>query len=385
MDFSLNEEQQQLKDGLQRYLERSYGFEARRRQLKSGEHFSESHWSAFADMGLLGIGVPEALGGMGPLGDGAEGTWLVMECFGRSLVLEPYLATVVLCGSVLRASGTPAQQATLFPGIVAGSKVLALAVHERDGRHLPSHVAASARRQADGYVLNGAKFAVLQGDAAHTLIVSARTGGSMGDQEGISLFMVDKGAAGLAVRGYGTYDGTRAAEVTLQDVHVPATALLGAEGAAHVAIEYAVGHGLLALCAEAVGAMEALCEQTLAYLKTRKQFGVPIGSFQALQHRMVDMFMALEQARSITMLAAIKAESPDTTERARVLAAAKSLVGQAARKVGQEAVQLHGGMGVTDEMPVSHYFKRLTAIDITLGDAAHHRGALGDLLANAAA
>lgn len=382
MDFSLTEEQQGLKDSLRRYLDKTYHFDARRQQLKSAVRFSATHWAAFAEFGLLGIGIPEEFGGMGSMGRGAEGIWVVSESFGRALVLEPYLATVVLCGSVLREAGSQAQRETLLGEVVAGSKVMALAVHERAGRYQLSHVATSARRDGNSFVLNGGKFAVLHGDAADTLIISARTSGEVGDEDGISLFLVGKNAAGLTIRGYVTHDGLRSAEIALKDVRVPVDALVGTEGAAYRPIECAIDHGIVALCAEAVGAMEALCEQTLEYLKARKQFGVPIGSFQALQHRMVDMFTKTEQARSITMLAAIKVDADDADERRRVLAAAKSLVGQSARSIGQEAVQLHGGMGVTDELPISHYFKRLTAIDLTFGDAGYHRSALGDLLAH---
>ncbi len=384
MEFSLNIEQQQLNDSLRRYLEKNYSFDARRQQLKTGGTFSATHWRAFAEFGLLGIGIPESAGGMGITtnlggsGCAAEDTMIVMTCFGRALVVEPYLSTVVLCGNVLR---DHAGGAEMLSAIVAGDKTMALAVHERAGRYQSSHVATTARRDGDGYVLNGAKAVVLHGDAADTLIVSARTSGAVGDENGISLFVVDKVSAGLGVRGYATNDGMRAAEITLNDVHVASTALIGTEGAAYASIERALGFGLAALCAEAVGAMEALGEQTLEYLKSRKQFGVAIGTFQALQHRMVDMFIATEQARSITMLAALKVDSSDLNERRRVLAAAKSLVGQSARLVGQQAVQLHGGMGVTDELPISHYFKRLTAIDMTFGDAHYHRGQLGELLA----
>ncbi len=381
MDFSLTEEQQQLKDSLRRYLDKAYTFEARRQQLKAGHAYSAAHWQAFSDLGLLGLGVPERFGGMGSIGSAAEDVWMVMDCFGRSLVLEPYLATVVLCGSVLREAGSDAQCQALFPEIVAGNKLMALAVHERAGRYQLSHVSTSARRDGDSYVLNGAKFATLHGDCANTLLVSARTGGASADQDGISLFLVDRDAAGLGVRGYATHDGVRSAEIRLKNVRVGAAAMVGTEGAAYASIEQAIGYGQVALCAEAVGAMEALCEQTLEYLKTRKQFGVPIGSFQVLQHRMVDMFIATEKARSMAMLASIKAASGDVNERRRVLAAAKSVVGQSACLVGQEAVQLHGGMGMTDELPVSHYLKRLTAIDLTLGDLHYHRSSLGALLA----
>ena len=387
MEFSLNPEQQQLKDSLRRYLDRNYTFVARRQQLQADDKFSASHWRSFAEFGLLGIGIPEVAGGMGTAtnlggaGCAAEDAMIVMECFGRALVVEPYLSTVVLCGSVLREHVANPLCERLLSAIVDGSKTMALATHERAGRYQFSHVATTARREGENYVLNGSKSVTLYGDAADNLIISARTSGAVSDEAGISLFIIDKDIAGLDVRGYSTNDGLRAADITMKDVRVSADALIGKEHAAFATIERAIGFGLAALCAEAVGAMEALGEQTLEYLKTRKQFGVAIGTFQVLQHRMVDMFIATEQARSITILATLKANAPDANERRRVLAAAKSLVGQSARLVGQLAVQLHGGMGVTDELSISHYFKRLTAIDMTFGDAHYHQGQLGDLLA----
>ncbi len=387
MEFSLNEEQQQLKDALRRYLDKNYTFDARRQQLKTSDKFSATHWQSFAEFGLLGIGIAEEFGGtgatsnMGGSGCVAEDTMIVMACLGRSLVVEPYLSTVVLCGSVLSEHASNPQCGRLLSAIVDGSKTMALAVHERAGRYRWSHVATSARRDGETYVLNGNKSVTLYGDAADMLIISARTSGAASDEGGISLFIVDKDTTGLCVRGYATNDGLRAADITMKDVRVSVDALIGKENVAFATIDRAIGVGLAAMCAEAVGAMEALGEQTLEYLKTRKQFGVAIGTFQVLQHRMVDMFIATEQARSITILAALKANASDTNERHRVLAAAKSLVGQSARLVGQLAVQLHGGMGVTDELPISHYFKRLTAIELTFGDAQYHRGQLGDLLA----
>ena len=383
MEFSLTEEQQQLKESLRRYLGKTYTFDTRRQQLKSGQKFSAAHWNTFAEFGLLGIGVAEEFGGLGTAGNTAEDIMVVMECFGRSLVVEPYLSSVVVCGGILRDRGSAAQSERLLTELVAGSRTMALAANERRGRYQLSHVATAAMRDGDNFVLNGNKSVVLHGDVANTLIVSARTSGMTGDESGISLFVVDKGTAGLSVRGYPTFDGLRAAEIELRNVRVSMDALIGPADTAFETIERAVGYGIAGLCAEAVGAMDALGEQTLDYLKTRKQFGVAIGTFQVLQHRMVDMFIATEQARSITLLAALKASSSDTGERRRVLSAAKALVGQSARLVGQQAVQLHGGMGVTDELPVSHYFKRLTAIDLTFGDVGYHRGRLGDMLAAA--
>jgi alkylation response protein AidB-like acyl-CoA dehydrogenase len=391
MEFALTEEQQQLQDALRRYLDKTYTFDARRTQLKSDTKISATHWAAFAEFGLLGLSLPEECGGtgsatnVGGTGVSAEDTMIVMSSFGRALVVEPYLATVVLCGRLLGEYQANARCANLLSGIAEGKTKMALAVHERAGRYQLSYVGTSAKRDADGsYVLNGAKAVVVHGDVADTFVVSARTrgtSGAIGDEGGISLFLIDRNTTGLVVRGYPTNDGLSAADITLDNVRLDADALVGDEHAAYPQIERVIGFGIAALCAEAVGAMEALGEQTLEYLKNRKQFGVAIGTFQALQHRMVDMFIATEQARSITMLATLKADAADINERRRVIAAAKSLVGQSARYVGQQAVQLHGGMGVTDELAISHYFKRLTAIDMLFGDAHYQRGQLGDLMA----
>ena len=379
MEFTLTEEQQQLKDSLRRYLDKNYTFEARRQRLKAGAR-DNKHWSAFAEFGLLGIGVDEQFGGLGLADSSSEDIMVVMECFGRAMVIEPYLTSAVMCSGILRDHGSSEQCARLLPAMVAGTKTMTLAAHERAGRYQFGHVATTARRVGERYVLNGAKSVTLHGDTADTFIVSARTSGKVGDEAGISLFLVDKSAEGLAIRHYPTFDGQSAAQLEFRDLSVPAQALLGNEGNAHAGIERALAKGVAALCAEAVGAMDALIEQTREYVKNRKQFGVAIGSFQALQHRMVDMFIATEQARSITLLATLKLNAPDAIERRRVTAAAKSLVGQSARFVGQQAVQLHGGMGVTDELPISHYFKRLTAIDLTFGDAHYHRARLGELI-----
>ena len=382
MDFKLTDEQQQLRDTLVRLVQKDYGFDKRRAILKSPHGTSREVWQQFAEMGLTAIGLPEAHGG---LGGNAVDTMVVMEVFGRALVVEPYLATVVLGAGLVAQGGSAEQQAQILPAVAAGERLLALAHGEPGARYALSHVATTARKQGEGYVLDGAKTVVLHGAQADTLIVSARTGGSERDAQGISLFLVDRGAAGLTVKDHPTHDGQRAAEVRLDQVKVPAGALLGKDGQGHALLDAAVARGIAALCAEAVGAMAALIEITLAYIKTRKQFGVPIGSFQVLQHRMADMLMVAEQARSMSYLAAAKADSTDAAERRRAIAAAKALVGQAARFVGQQAVQLHGGIGVTDEVNVSHYFKRLTLINATFGDADHHLGAFSDRLLDEAA
>lgn len=382
MDFKLTDEQQQLRDTLVRLVQKDYSFDKRRAILKSPDGYGREVWQQFAEMGLTAIGLPEAHGG---LGGNAVDTMVVMEVFGRALVVEPYLATVVLGAGLVAQGGSDAQQAQILPAVAAGERLLALAHGEPGGRYALSHVTTAAKKQSDGYVLSGAKTVVLHGAQADTLIVSARTGGSARDVQGLSLFLVDRGAAGLTATDHPTHDGQRAAEIRLDQVKVPAGALLGKEGQGYALLDAAIARGIAALCAEAVGAMAALIEITLAYIKTRKQFGVPIGSFQVLQHRMADMLMQAEQARSMTYLAAAKADSADAAGRRRAIAAAKTLVGQAARFVGQQAVQLHGGIGVTDEVNVSHYFKRLTLINASFGDADHHLGAFSDLLLDEAA
>ncbi|HVT34488.1 MAG TPA: acyl-CoA dehydrogenase family protein [Nevskiaceae bacterium] len=378
MNFEFSEEQTALRDTLLRYLQKNYGFEQRREIIRSTDGWSRAHWKQFAEMGLTAIGLPEAYGGYG-LG-GPFDTYVVMEAFGRALVVEPYLASVVLAADLIAHVGSGAQKSALLPKVASGELQLALAHQEPGARYELAHVATKSVASGNGYVLDGAKTVVLNGAAADRLIVSARTAGGERDEAGISLFLVDPKSSGVSIHGYPTQDGQRAADITLKGVQVSADALLGQAGAALPAIEHQLQHAIAALCAEAVGAMGALLEITGAYLKTRKQFGVPIGSFQALQHRMADMLMQLESARSMAYLIAARIGSADLQERRRAVAAAKALVGQAARHVGQQAVQLHGGIGVTDELNVSHYFKRLTMIDLTFGDAAHHLARYSDLM-----
>ena len=383
MDFALTDEQTQLRDTLTRFVQKDYTFEKRKEILKSKDGFSRAVWKQFADMGLTAIGLPEEHGG---LGGSAVDTQVVMEVLGRGLVVEPYVATVVLGAGLIARAGSDAQKAALLPGVAAGDTQLAFAHYEPASRYELAAVTTTAKKDKSGYVLNGAKAVVLNGGAAHHLIVSARSSGKPRDEAGLSLFIVDAKAKGVTIHAYPTHDGQRAADITLKDVAVPADARVGKEGAAFAEIERTVDHGIAALCAEAVGAMGALNEITLAYLKTRKQFGVPIGSFQVLQHRMADMVMHTEQARSMTLLATSKLDARDAAERRRALSAAKAMVGQSARFVGQWAVQLHGGIGVTDELSTGHYFKRLTLINATFGDADHHLGQVSDrILAEATA
>ena len=373
MDFKLSDEQQALRDTLARFVSKDYTFEKRKAILKSRDGVSAEAWKQLAEMGLTALGLPEEHGG---LPGSAIDTMVVMEVFGRGLVVEPYVATVVLGAGLVAAAGTDAQKAEILPKVADGSLLLALAYDETGVRHDVTRVATTAKKQGNDYAITGTKTVVLHGAQAGKLIVSAKA------DKGLSLFVVDR-AAGVTARDYPTHDGQRAAEVTFKGAK---GVLLGKEGQGAALLEHALARGTAALCAEAVGNMAALVEITLAYIKTRKQFGVPIGSFQVLQHRMADMLMAVENSRSMMLLAAAKADIADTAERNRVISAAKAYIGQAGRFVGQQAVQLHGGIGVTDEANVSHYFKRLTLINATFGDADHHLGKFSDqLLAEAQA
>jgi alkylation response protein AidB-like acyl-CoA dehydrogenase len=377
MDFNLTEEQTAIQDSLKRYLAKDYAFEQRRALTKTPLGHSAEAWATYAELGILALPFPESAGG---LGGNAVDTMLIAETLGASLALEPFLSTVVLAGGLINEIGTPAQRDTLLAGITQGALQVALAHSEPGARYAANHVAATAKKDGAGWSLSGHKAVVLGAPSADKLLVSARTSGSAFDANGVSLFVVDAKAAGITVRAYATQDSQRAGEVLLKDVKVGADALVGAVNQALPAIEHAIDRGIAALCAEAVGVMAALNAATLEYLKTRKQFGQPIGKFQALQHRMAEMAIATEHARSMALLAAVKVESADVAERRRNVSAAKAYIGQSARTVGQGAVQMHGGMGVTDELIVSHFFKRLTVINATFGDADHHLGKFSDSL-----
>ena len=371
MDFDLTDEQRLLKDSVERLIADHYAFEQRKKYMAEPAGWSTAVWNQYAELGLLGLPFEETLGGFG---GGAVETMIVMEAFGRGLVLEPYFATVILGGGLLRRAGSEALRAALVPQIVAGNLKLAFAHVERQSRYDLADVATTARKDGDGYVLDGAKSVVLHGDCADKLLVTARVSGARRDHDGIGLFLVDADAAGVTRRGYPTQDGLRAAELTLSGVRVAADAALSDN--ALPAIEHVVDEAIAALCAEAVGTMQAMHETTLEYLKTRQQFGRPIGSFQVLQHRSVDMLVALEQARSMAMFAAVMAGEEDATERRRAIAAAKVQIGRSGKHIGQEAIQLHGGIGMTMEYSVGHYFKRMTMIDMLFGDADVHLATL---------
>ncbi|CAH0290544.1 putative acyl-CoA dehydrogenase fadE25 [Massilia sp. Bi118] len=365
MDFEFKEEQLQLADALKRWIARDYGFETRRGIVQSDAGVSGQAWATLAELGLTALPVPEEQGGFA--GDAVD-MFVVMQELGRGLVVEPYFATM-LGAEFLKLGGG---HGGLLEQVAAGELKLACALGERQSRYDMRDIATSAKQDGDGWLLDGEKKVVLHGAHAGMLVVSSRSGGAQRDEDGITLFAVPADAPGVRITGYRMLDGQRAADVRFDGVRVGADALIGQPGAGWSVLEAALDYGAGLLCAEAVGAMDALFAATLDYLKTRQQFGVPIGKFQALQHRMADMYIHLEQARSMALLAAVRLRSGSAAERRQAVSAAKYRVGQAARFVGQQAVQLHGGMGVTDELPAAHYFKRLTTIELTLGDADHH-------------
>jgi pimeloyl-CoA dehydrogenase small subunit len=369
MNFDLSEEQQLLKDSVERLLADRYGFENRKTFQKTPEGWSRDLWRQYAELGLLGVAFAEADGGFG---GGPVETMLIEEAFGKALTLEPYLATIVLGGGLIRRGGDTEQRAALVAPVAAGEMLLAFAHAERQSGHDLFDVGASARKDGAAFVLSGEKGLVRHGDVADKLIVSARSAGGRRDRGGIGLFLVDAGAPGVSRRGYHTQDGLRAAEITLTDVRVEPQNVLGDPEGAYPLIERVVDEAIAAISAEAVGAMSEALDMTVDYLKTRKQFGVAIGAFQALQHRASDMVVALEQARSMMMLATMMASDDNSAERRKAVSAAKVQIGRSARFIGQQSIQLHGGIGMTMEYKVSHLFKRLTMIDIAFGDADYH-------------
>ncbi len=366
MDFQLSEEQQLLADSVRRLFDNNYDFESRKKIVASAQGSSEDTWAKLAEFGLLGLPLSEDSGGFG---GGANDLIPVMEAIGEALVLEPFAPTIAMA-RLLERAGSPAQRDALLGSVIEGSCRLALACTEPGSRYDQTAIAASARRDGEGWVLDGGKINVIGAPQAHQLIVSARTSGKPGEADGVSLFLVPANAGGLTQKTYRTQDSLRAADITLAGVKLGADALIGTAGQGLAALDEALDFVSALLCAEAVGAMKFACDTTLEYLKTRKQFGVPIGAFQALQHRMVDMYICTEQSRSITYLACARVDGgTDAAERRRVVAAARVKIAEAARQVGQEAIQLHGGMGMTLEMKVSHTFKRLTMISQAFGDA----------------
>jgi len=365
MDFTFTQEQQQFSDALRRWVAKDYTFDDRKKIVRSDSGVSDAAWSTLAELGMTALPIPEEQGGFS---GSAIDMLVVMQELGRGIVIEPYFATVLGAEFLKLAGGHDA----VLEQVASGELKLAAALGEKQSRHDLFDIATTASANADGYLINGTKTVVIHGAQAGKIIVSARSAGAQRDTDGISLFIVDADASGLSIRDYRTIDCQRAADITFDKVQVSATALLGKLGAGWDVLDAASDYGVTLLCAEAVGAMEALNAATLEYMKTRQQFGVPIGKFQALQHRMAEMFMQLEQARSMATLAAVKVSSSDVDERRRTVSAAKARVGKAMKYVGQQAVQLHGGMGVTNELPAAHHFKRLTMIELTLGDTDHH-------------
>jgi pimeloyl-CoA dehydrogenase small subunit len=369
MDFDLSEEQRLLKESLDRLIGDRYAFEQRRSYGQGTEGWSRELWAQYAELGLLGLPFAERYGGSA---GGSVETMIAMEAFGRALTLEPFLASVVLGGGFLRHGATAEQCAELIPKIADGSLTLAFAHTERYSRYDLHDIDTRAVRDGTGWVLDGEKGVVLHGDTADKLLVTARVSGGRRERNGIGVFIVDAKAEGVSRRGYPTQDGLRAAEIALAGVRVGPQGVLGEPGAALPLIEHVVDEAIAALCAEAVGAMAAMHEWTLEDRKTRRQFGREIGSFQILQHRAVDMLIALEQARSMAMFATMMAAEENAAERRNAVAAAKVQIGRSGKFIGQQAIQLHGGIGMTMEYKVGHYFKRVTMIDMMFGDADHH-------------
>jgi len=367
MNFQHTEDRRMLADSLNRYLSENNSIERRHQSAEGTLGYSKELYAGLAELGTIGALFPEDAGGFGGTGFDVS---VVFECLGRNLTTEPLLGALVV-GQALLAAGTDAQRAQV-EAIVAGSTVAALA-HDEPGSHYElSHVATTAQRSATGWVLNGTKGVVLCGDSADLLLVSARTSGQALDTDGISLFLVPGTAAGLSKRGNGRIDGGRTAELTFANVPVGTDALLGTEGQGLAVLERISGYALLALAAESLGAMDVAKDQTLEYLRTRKQFGVPIGSFQALQHRMADLLLEVEQARSAVINAAAAIDDTDRITREKALSAAKYSVGHIGTLVAEESIQMHGGIGMTWELPLSHYAKRLVMIDHQFGDEDHH-------------
>lgn len=368
MDFNFTEEQDMVRDGLTRMVREQYDWDTRRGVIESEAGWRPEIWSQLAELGILGMPFSEEDGGFG---GGAVDAMVVMEEFGKGLVVEPFVPTVVCAGGFLKHAGTAAQKEEHIGGIVDGSRIYAFAYAEPRGRYDYADLQTTAKKDGDGYVLNGHKAVVIGAPWASHLVVTARTAGDRRDKQGVSVFVIDKSADGVVTRDYPTVDGRQASEVYFENVSVPADALIGEEGNALPLIELVTDEAIAAQCAEACGAMKVAHAMTLDYSKQRKQFGVPIGSFQVLQHRMVDMYTEYESSVSMTYLATLKLDAEER-ERKLAVSAAKVRVGQAATHIGQEAIQIHGGMGMTDELAIGSYFKRLKIFDSEFGNVDHH-------------
>ncbi|MBO9648107.1 MAG: acyl-CoA dehydrogenase family protein [Variovorax sp.] len=377
MDFELNPEQRLLKDSVRRFVDKAYGHEARAALVKSGQGGSAANWQTFADNGWLAAALPEAFGG---LGGSLIDTAIIAQELGRGLVIEPWLGCAVLAAQTLVAAGSAAQNDRLLPMLADGSLRIALAYSELESRGMPTPVSLRAERSLGGYVLHGRKSLVLGGSQAHAFIVSAAVDGS----DGVTLLLVDANAPGLLCQAVPLHDGSHAAELVFDGVEIAADVLLGEPGGGLPALREGLAHGIVALCAEQIGAMEKAIELTADYLKTRKQFGVPIGSFQVLQHRLADMAAEMELARSMLFAALSAVQNQQGAERQRTLSAAKALIGRAAKSVGGQAIQLHGGIGMTEEYLIGNYFKRAVVADLLFGSADRHEAACAEALSQAA-
>jgi alkylation response protein AidB-like acyl-CoA dehydrogenase len=367
MDFQLSEEQTLLADSVESWLQDKYDFERWRKLVKTDLGYAEENWKTMADLGWLAIPLPEEAGG---LGGGAVDAMLLAERFGRHMVAEPYFSTVILGAGLIQAAGDDKQKAEWLPAIAEGKAKWAFAHAEHGARFALNETRTKATKTADGWTLSGKKIVVWDAATADRLIVLARSAGGDTDAKGLGLFVVDASGAGVARHDYRTVDNRRASDIQLD--HAPVLAVLGDPAHALPAVEAVIDQAIAYMASEAVGAMAALHETTLAYAKTRKQFGRAIGEFQVIQHRLVDMMMQVESARSLALLAALKAAA-EPKDRARAAAAAKVQLGRSGRFVGQQAVQIHGGMGMTDELNVGHYMKRLMMLDTTFGNADFHQ------------
>jgi alkylation response protein AidB-like acyl-CoA dehydrogenase len=368
MDFNFTEEQSMVRDTVASFLQDKYDFETRRKIVASESGWRADYWKAFAEeLGILGASFSEELGG---LGGGAIDNMIIMEEFGKALVIEPYLGTVVIGGGFMKHSGY-AGAASVIEGIVGGTTTIAFAYAEPQGRYTWRDLKTTAKKEGSGYVINGHKAVVIGAPFATHLIVTARTGGAQRDAGGVSVFLVDKSLPGIVARDYPTVDGNRASEVYFENVSVPADALIGVEGEGLPLVDKVIDEATAAAGAEAAGVLRKLHENTLDYSRQRKQFGTAIANFQVLQHRMVDMFINVEQAVSMTYMATIKIDE-DAATRAQAVSAMKVQIGRACRFVGQNAIQIHGGMGMTDELAIGHYFKRASMIEGLFGSVDHH-------------
>ena len=370
MDFSNTEEQQMLQESVQKFVYKNYDFDTRNQIIASEKGFSQENWDLFAELGWLTVPFKDDDGGFG---GSAVDLAVMMEEFGKAMLVEPFIATAVLSGGVISGQGSAAQKAELLPKIMEGKLQLACAYAEQGSRFNLVNIKTSATVEGDTVVLNGSKTAVLNGSNAEILLVAVRESGAATDSEGISVFMVDASSAGVSIQSFTNMDGKKSAEISFKDVSVPISRRLGASGSASKVLQDSVDRATLAVSAEAVGAMESLLHKTVEYSKTRKQFGTAIGTFQALQHRMADMFIECQLARSIVIMAAMKLDGgEDALEKTKSVSAAKSRIGKAIQKVGQEAIQIHGGIGMTEELDVGHLFKSVTAAEIMFGNTDFH-------------